>query len=195
MNTKELLLSVLMSGPATGYDIKKILEQEVSRIVDVTISNIYPALNELAAEGLVTFERVEQENRPNKKIYEITDAGRRVCVTALMTQDPRHSLRSDFMFMLGFAPFLPKSRVADLFDQRLADIEATSNSMRRLEDDGSISTGSLSPGQRFCLGLGHALIEAERSYILKHRAELLEQVPEDIDFKRVSSAVGAGKVV
>lgn len=76
MNTKELLLSVLMSGPATGYDIKKTMENEVSTLLDVSLSNLYPALNELATEGLVTFKKVEQDNRPNKKVYELTDAGR-----------------------------------------------------------------------------------------------------------------------
>ena len=195
MNTKELLLSVLMSGPATGYDIKKILEQEVSRIVDVTISNIYPVLNELAVEGLVTFERVEQESRPNKKIYEITDAGRAVCIDALMTQDVKQSLRSDFMFMLSFAPYLPRSRVAELLEHRLNDTAVTSASLDELENEGSTLTGHLSPGQHFCVGLGRALIEAERSYILKHRDELLQQAPEDIDFKRIPVSEGLRKVV
>ena len=195
MNTKELLLSVLMSGPATGYDIKKILEQEVSKIVDVTISNIYPALNELAGEGLVTFERVEQESRPNKKVYEITDAGRAVCVKALMTQDAKQSLRSDFMFMLSFAPFLPRARLAELLEQRLADTAETSASLDSLEDQGSPVRGHMSPGQQFCIGLGRALVNAERNYILKHRDEFLSQAPEDIDFKRIAASEGLRKAV
>ena len=195
MNTKELLLSVLMSGPATGYDIKKILEQEVSKIVDVTISNIYPALNELAGEGLVTFERVEQESRPNKKVYEITDAGRSVCIEALMTQDAKQSLRSDFMFILSFAPFLPRARLAELLEQRLADTAETSASLDSLEGQGSPVRGHMSPGQQFCVGLGRSLVNAERDYILKHRDELLSQAPEDIDFERISVAEGLRKAV
>lgn len=186
MNTKELLLSVLMGGPATGYDIKKILEQEVSKIVDVTISNIYPALNELAEEGLVTFERVEQESRPNKKVYEISAAGRAVCIDALMTRDARHRLRSEFMFMLSFAPYLPRSRVAELLEHRLSDTAAANASMDELEAQGSPVTGKLTPGQSFCVGLGRALVDAERSYILAHRAELLRQAPDDIDLERLA---------
>lgn len=194
MNTKELLLSVLMSGPATGYDIKKILEQEVSKIVDVTISNIYPALNELAAEGLVTFERVEQENRPNKKVYEITEAGRTVCIESLMTCDARQRLRSEFMFMLSFAPYLPRSRVAELLQQRLNDTANTNQGLDALELEGSPVTGMLSPGQNFCVGLGRALVDAERNYILEHREELLRQAPDDIDLQRLTRAKLMGKV-
>jgi len=74
LNTKELLLSVLMAGPATGYDIKKTMESDVSKLLDVSLSNLYPALNELASEGLVSCRKVEQDSRPNKKIYELTEA-------------------------------------------------------------------------------------------------------------------------
>lgn len=194
MNTKELLLSVLMMGPATGYDIKKILEQEVSKIVDVTISNIYPALNELADEGLVTFERVEQENRPNKKVYEITDAGRAACIDTLMTCDARQRLRSEFMFILSFAPYLPRSRLKELLDQRLADTVAGRKALDMLEKEGSPVTGGLSPGQNFCIGLGRSLIEAERDYIVQNREKLLCQAPEDIDLDRLSKVEWFGKV-
>lgn len=194
MNTKELLLSVLIAGPATGYDIKKILEQEVSKIVDVTISNIYPALNELAEDGLVTFERIEQENRPNKKLYEITEAGRAVCIEVLMTRDARQRLRSEFMFMLSFAPYLPRARINELLEQRLADTAATDSSLDELETEGSPVTGQLLPGQSFCVGLGRALVEAERNYILAHREALMRQAPEDIDLKRLERPKQLGKV-
>lgn len=194
LNTKELLLSVLMAGPATGYDIKKILEHEVSKIVDVTISNIYPALNELADEGLVTFERIEQESRPNKKLYEITEAGRAACIDALMTCDARQRPRSEFMFILSFAPYLPRSRIRQLLDQRLAESMAGQAALDTLEQDGSPVTGSLSPGQNFCIGLDRALIEAERDYILANRDWLIDQAPEGIELERIVPERRLGKV-
>jgi DNA-binding PadR family transcriptional regulator len=187
-----------MAGPATGYDIKKILEQEVSKIVDVTISNIYPALNELADEGLVTFERIEQENRPNKKLYEITDAGRTVCINALMTCEARQRLRSEFMFMLSFAPYLPKSRIAELIDQRLADIEEAFVAIATVEKEGSPViefTGQLLPGQRFCVELGRTLVEAERDFILRNRDRLIAQAPDTIELDRLPASGRLRKVV
>lgn len=180
MNTKELLLSVLMTGPATGYDIKKVLEQEVSKVVDVTISNIYPALNELAAEGLVAYEKVEQENRPNKKVYAITAKGRDACLHTLMTVNARHKLRSEFMFILSFAPYLPRRRVKDLFDERLADLEQMHASLDTIENQGSSVRGAATPGQAFCVGLGRALIEAERNYLMQNRDWLLKRAPEEM---------------
>ncbi|HMM14128.1 MAG TPA: PadR family transcriptional regulator [Parvibaculum sp.] len=176
------MLSVLMAGPATGYDIKKVLEQEVSKIVDVTISNIYPALNELAAEGLVTYERVEQENRPAKKVYAITDAGRSVCLNTLMTVNARHRLRSEFMFLLSFAPYLPRRRIKTLLDERLADLDEVYASLDDIEAAGPAGQGPATPGQAFCVGMGRAMIEAERNYILNNRDWLLRQAPEELPF-------------
>jgi len=174
LNTKELLLSVLMGGPATGYDIKKIMENEVSTLLDVSLSNLYPALNELAAEGLVTFQKVEQDSRPNKKVYELTEAGRAACQKALMSGDARHRLRSEFIFILSFAPFLPRWRVKELLDQRLADTNEVRRDLDRRERE------AVQMGQKFCLGFSQVMMEAQRDYILKHGAELLSSCPEDV---------------
>lgn len=175
MNTKELLLSVLMSGPATGYDIKKTMENEVSTLLDVSLSNLYPALNELAAEGLVTFQRVEQDNRPNKKVYELTDVGREAAFRALMSGGAKHRLRSEFIFILSFAPFLPRDRVSELLDQRLAETNEILRDLDRREAE-----EALQEGQRFCIGFGRAMMEAQRDYIMKHSAKLLATCPDEI---------------
>ncbi|HUD51752.1 PadR family transcriptional regulator [Parvibaculum sp.] len=187
MNTKELLLSVLMSGPATGYDIKKVLENEVSNLVDVTISNIYPVLNELAAEGLVDCERVEQENRPNKKVYAITEAGRSVCLRALMSEPARHKLRSEFMFILSFVPYLPKARIRELLDQRIAEIEETQASLDVLDEKSVDSRRPSPPGQLFCIGMGRAMLEAERSFIDQNRDWLLKVAPDEAAMKELTT--------
>lgn len=152
------------------------MEHDVSALVDVSLSDLYPALNELAADGLVTFRKVEQDNRPNKKIYELTETGREACLKALMTGDARHRLRSEFIFILSFVPFLPRRRVKELLDQRLADTNEVLRDLdrRELEDD-----GDLREGQRFCIGFGRAMMEAQRDYILAHGAELLLTCPDD----------------
>ncbi|MBX3487819.1 PadR family transcriptional regulator [Parvibaculum sp.] len=184
MNTKELLLSVLMGGPATGYDIKKVMEHDVSTLVDVSLSNLYPALNELAAEGLVTFRKVEQDNRPNKKIYELTAAGQEACLRALMKGDARHRLRSEFIFILSFVPFLPRWRVKELLDQRLADTNAVLEDLDRRDAE---DNGTLREGQRFCIGFGRAMMEAQRDYIIAHGAELLDSCPDENPLRAVSA--------
>ena len=169
MNTKELLLSVFMS------DIKKTMENEVSTLLDVSLSNLYPALHDLAAEGLVTFQRVEQDSRPNKKVYELTDSGRNAALRALMSGDAKHRLRSEFIFILSFAPFLPRWRVKELLEQRLSE---TKDALREL--DRREAEEALQEGQRFCIGFGRAMMEAQRDYIMKHSAKLLATCPDEV---------------
>lgn len=187
MNTKELLLSVLMRGPATGYDIKKILATEVSLILDVSLSNLYPALNELAEEGLVTFEKVEQDNRPNKKVYAITERGREACLKALMETEPRHTLRSEFLFILIFASFLPRGRVEQLIESRLAEFQMLLDNLDQIE--GPNATREPTAGQRFARGLGRATIEAQRQYMLAHRSWLLRETA-DSDAPQIKRVAG-----
>jgi len=188
LNTKELLLSVLMRGPATGYDIKKILATEVSQILDVSLSNLYPALNELAEEGLVTFEKVEQDNRPNKKVYAITDKGRDGCLKALMETEPRHTLRSEFLFILIFASFLPRGRVEQLIERRLKDFQLVLDRFDETEKV-QMPAHEITAGERFARGLVRATIEAQRQYIMAHRSWLLRDTADsEASFKRLTGA-------
>jgi PadR family transcriptional regulator AphA len=176
LNTRELLLSILMSGPATGYDIKKTMEQDVSKLLDVSLSNLYPVLNELAAEGLVTFQKVEQDNRPNKKVYELTEAGRGAALKALMSGDAKHRMRSEFIFILSYAPFLPRWRVKELLDKRLAETIEVLNDLERRQ-----AKPTLQDGERFCIGFAEAILQAQRDYLMKNSASLLARCPDEID--------------
>jgi PadR family transcriptional regulator AphA len=176
LNTKELLLSILMSGPATGYDIKKTMEHDVSKLLDVSLSNLYPVLNELAAEELVTFQKVEQDNRPNKKVYELTEAGREAALKALMSGDAKHRMRSEFIFILSYAPFLPRWRVKELLDQRLTETNEVLKDLERRQNK-----PTLQAGEKFCVGYAHSILEAQRDYLMKHSASLLANCPDEID--------------
>ncbi len=147
MNAKEMVLAVLMRGPATGYDIKKEFEFVLSPFLDVSASGVYPALNDLAKEGLVTFKKVEQEGRPNKKIYEVTQAGKEKFLdVACNSVELRHSFHSEVFFILTVAQHMPPERVDQILDQR--------------------------EGLRFVLGMSRASMDAIMDYAKKERGKL-----------------------
>ncbi len=123
---------------------------------------------------------MEQESRPNKKVYAITEAGREVCLRTLLNVSARHKLRSEFVFILSFAPYLPRRRIKSLLDERLADLEQTHASLDAIVNEGSKLRGPATPGQAFCVGLGRALVEAERKFILENTDWLLRQAPEEL---------------
>ena len=170
MNTREILLSLLLDGPMTGYDIKKVLDMDISNVSDIRISNLYPLLNQLAEEGLLKFERVDQEKRPPKKIYELTDSGRKTCMEALSTCEATQRTKSEFLFVLKFKPHLDKTRIEQLLEDRLRDIQL---SMKALEQQKSQSSENKREAEAFALGLAHTLLKAEADYIDKRRENLI----------------------
>lgn len=74
--TRYTVLGTLTHGPRTGYDIKKFIEGSIANFWRESYGQIYPTLKNLAAEGLVTRESQEQEGKPDRYVYSLTDAGR-----------------------------------------------------------------------------------------------------------------------
>ena len=77
MNVRTLCLSVLYDGDATGYDIRRLCaDGEFSYFVEASYGSIYPALAKLEADRLVTSRAEQQDGRPARKVYSITEMGR-----------------------------------------------------------------------------------------------------------------------
>ncbi len=69
------LLGLLARQPLSGYDIAALLEHGVGPFWHARHSQIYPELARLEAARLVSFQVVEQRDRPAKKVYEVTGIG------------------------------------------------------------------------------------------------------------------------
>jgi DNA-binding PadR family transcriptional regulator len=77
MSLKYIVLGFLSYGPHTGYDLKKHIDNSTRFFWHAKLSQIYPTLRELAERGLVEADTVPQEGKPDKKIYSITETGRK----------------------------------------------------------------------------------------------------------------------
>jgi DNA-binding PadR family transcriptional regulator len=64
------LLSMLESGPKHGYELMKELESKSGGVYKASAGAIYPALQQLEDEGLVT-----SDQSAGKRTYSLTDAG------------------------------------------------------------------------------------------------------------------------
>lgn len=65
------LLKLLAEGPKHGYELIRLLENRFLGLYAPSAGTIYPRLQRLEAEGLVTHAAAG-----GRKVYEITDAGR-----------------------------------------------------------------------------------------------------------------------
>ncbi|WP_323037596.1 PadR family transcriptional regulator [Pararhodobacter sp.] len=65
------ILGVIARSPSSGYDVMKTLH----RLRPVKISQIYKALSTMEAVHLVASQEVIQHGKPNKRVFELTNAG------------------------------------------------------------------------------------------------------------------------
>lgn len=177
MDIKKLCLGILTMGEASGYEIKQVFEDAFSHFYVAGFGSIYPALAELAREGMVTVNSIEQEKRPAKKVYGLTERGREAFTAALEETYPNHRVRSDFMVLMIFAHLLSPEQLGKVFDTRLADIERQIAEIEAFINDESCECDN-HPGGRFTAGYGIAVLKAGREYIQQHRAELIQKLQE-----------------
>ena len=84
MDTDQIILGFLMSGPKSGYKIKNITGR-LMMAYNLSLNQIYPALRKLEAADLVRKEVVIQTGKPNKHVYSITEKGRREFLKSLVS--------------------------------------------------------------------------------------------------------------
>src|SRR5438034_9618561 len=73
---KYALLGFLNYEPMTGYDLKQKMDASTACFWHAETSQIYTTLKKLEAEELVVSELHPQTDRPDRRLYTITDAGR-----------------------------------------------------------------------------------------------------------------------
>ena len=123
MDVKDLCLGALTHGDATGYDLKKFFESTFSHCFLAGYGSIYPALAELTAEKLVTARTVPGQGGPSRKMYRLTEAGRKAFLARLKQTVPQHKVKSEFLVLMHFAELLPPARLKAILDERLVDIQ------------------------------------------------------------------------
>ena len=69
------ILGLLAREDLSGYDLTQRMKGRVGFFWSARHSQIYPELARLEDGGFVTHSVVEQRDRPDKKVYEITEAG------------------------------------------------------------------------------------------------------------------------
>jgi DNA-binding PadR family transcriptional regulator len=102
---RQPLLALLAKEPAHGYELKLALEQTFGEAYpSPNIGQIYVTLKRLEQDGLVQSQDVEQTTRPNKKVYELTAAGREALRAWVEEPSEGPRVRDEFFIKLILAP-------------------------------------------------------------------------------------------
>ena len=168
MAVKTLCLGVLTLGDATGYEIRKQFEEgPFAHFYDASYGSIYPALGRLLKDGLVSVTEHVQDGKPDKKVYQLTPAGRAVFVAALAEDPSPDKFRSEFLVRFFFAELMEPVQMELVYDQYHAHFRGMADFLLGMEDAGTPA------GRLLVRGMGRTFYAAMADYLDTHRDEFL----------------------
>ncbi|WP_373503404.1 PadR family transcriptional regulator [Aestuariivirga sp.] len=169
MNVRTLCLGVLSTGEASGYEIKKDIEEGLfSHFIEASFGSIYPALTQLAGEGLVTVRAEEQSGKPDKKVYAITEAGRVALAKSIAVTPARDKYKSEFLFQMLLQQYINRDVMIAAVDKQLADLN---QDLARIAE--CRCSEQPHAGARFVADYGEAVLTAAVNVLKEKKAELL----------------------
>jgi len=139
------LLTLLDEGPRHGYELIRLLEERFLGLYAPSAGTIYPRLQRLEAEGLVTHHAVG-----GRKIYQITEAGRaelrqRADEVATLESEIRASV-TDLTKLAAEIRTEVRSSIRDLKQGLRAATQATRGGEREPERPGESSRSGAGNG-------------------------------------------------
>jgi DNA-binding PadR family transcriptional regulator len=115
------VLALLSDAPAHGYEIKRGLEERFGAVIKpLNAGQVYVTLQRLTRDELVEDDAVAQDGRPDKRVYRLTDAGRRALEEWLGVASAPTRLRDDFFMKLVFAREIGLADPAELIARQRA---------------------------------------------------------------------------
>jgi DNA-binding PadR family transcriptional regulator len=107
---------------------------------------IYPLLTKLEQEGLITFERVEQTEKPDKKVYTLMDKGGDALKMWLTSPTAEPSIRDELMLKSFCIHLLDPLEAKGIFMDRIQlyekKLKIYENRLKELEKIKPIAFGS-----------------------------------------------------
>lgn len=88
MSLKHSLLVMLSDAPATGYDLSQQFKGGIGFFWNASHQQVYQQLAQMTKDGWVSFETQPQPDRPDRKVYAITEAGQKALGNWLSTPVP-----------------------------------------------------------------------------------------------------------
>jgi PadR family transcriptional regulator, regulatory protein AphA len=120
MSLKHAILGFLSIAPMTGYELKKSFDNSVQHFWSADQSQIYRTLDQIVEASWAEVELVEQQARPNRKVYHITEAGRTELQRWLTASLAHREEHDPFLVQLFFASSLPDFEVEALLEREVA---------------------------------------------------------------------------
>lgn len=111
---KFTLLALLATAPAHGYELKQAYEDIFGAIQPpLNAGQIYTTLSRLERDRLVEKYKVEQDDRPDKKVYNVTPEGHQALAEWLEGTETGPYMKNEFYTKLILAK---ETGIADIYE-------------------------------------------------------------------------------
>lgn len=152
MKSDDIVLGILSEKPATGYEIKERFSTIFANFYNASFGSIYPILHKLTKENKVIFETIEQEGKPDKKVYSITEEGQRVFHNYLSQPVENEKIKWDFMVRLFYSEHLNERERVALITTEIETRQQECKELKLLKQ--SLVGKAVNDYKLFCLELG-----------------------------------------
>lgn len=123
-NLKYAILGLLNQKDMTGYELMKEFESSLKEFWYAKHSQIYPELKKLTDGGLVTYQVEISGTSLEKKLYRITDAGRKDFLGWLKAETPaEHTPKEVFRLKIFYSGFLSPDGQRAMLEENLRQHE------------------------------------------------------------------------
>lgn len=122
--TTYALLGWLSTGPMSGYDLKRLTDRYIGQFWAGSFGQIYPLLHDMLDVGWVTMHEERTGSNPAKKVYTITETGRREFVAWFSTPVEPDVARSELLLRIFFGSFAPPENLIECLEGLLKDSRA-----------------------------------------------------------------------
>lgn len=162
VSLRYFVLGVLAQESMSGYDIKRFLKSLNWLIGSPSGGSLYPILRSLLKEGLVTVEVIPGVDRPPKKVYTITEAGRQEFRSWIEQPVAPGAPLKAFVMRLLLADSHPQRRFLANLQQRRVQVAAHSSALACARAEEAVNDDL---GQQLAIDYGLALARAELAWL------------------------------
>jgi DNA-binding PadR family transcriptional regulator len=112
------ILSALITCPCSGYDLAKRFDQQsvdgsVGFFWNASFQQIYRELGRLEEKGWLQAEKVQQDHRPDKRIYSVTALGQQQFQEWIAAPDEPCPIKDDLLVKLYAGFLVPKATILE----------------------------------------------------------------------------------
>ncbi|HIK44287.1 MAG TPA: PadR family transcriptional regulator [Leptolyngbyaceae cyanobacterium M65_K2018_010] len=149
MALSHAILSALTERPCSGYDLAKQFDGSVGFFWHASHQQIYRELTKLEQQGLVTAEAVPQEGRPDKKLYQVTEAGQALLRDWIAQPSKGSPLKDELLVKLFVGYLVPPETAIAMLQQERSHHAATLEEYQAIEQRYFAKPAAMTPAGQF----------------------------------------------